>query len=328
MAWSTSNIPDLTGKTAVVTGANAGLGFETAKGLAGAGCHVVMAARNRLAFVGCNSVYTGQIITEGPGPAACDLDRMVWQVGDLRRRGLIPIVTMQHEEVYVHDPPGVIVRDFRRLAEAGAAFVFGSQAHTAHPWEVHHGAFLHYGAGNFYFDQEFRHTAEGVADKLYFHAGRLLTVGRLFTKVEDGGRPRPMSERERARFLDEMAAALRKLASARPWAEPRLPDERPRPDSFLIGTAQQLLAIFPPERLAADTAYPLVLDLAGDHRDPAAFVVRLRARRAALPGRFIEAATELLTAKYPIDPARVRVHRPGGRAGARGKPGKPGKPGK
>lgn len=47
MAWTISNIPDLTGKTAVVTGANAGLGLETAKGLAGAGCHVVMAARNR-----------------------------------------------------------------------------------------------------------------------------------------------------------------------------------------------------------------------------------------------------------------------------------------
>lgn len=46
MAWSTFNIPDLAGKTAVVTGASGGLGLETAKGLAGAGCHVVMAARN------------------------------------------------------------------------------------------------------------------------------------------------------------------------------------------------------------------------------------------------------------------------------------------
>lgn len=48
MAWTVSNIPDLSGKTAVVTGANVGLGLETAKGLAGAGCHVVMAARNRV----------------------------------------------------------------------------------------------------------------------------------------------------------------------------------------------------------------------------------------------------------------------------------------
>ncbi len=47
MAWNSSNIPGLTGRTAVVTGANGGLGFETAKQLAGAGAHVVMAARHQ-----------------------------------------------------------------------------------------------------------------------------------------------------------------------------------------------------------------------------------------------------------------------------------------
>ena len=47
MSWNTSNIPDLTGRIAVVTGANGGLGLETAKALAGAGAHVVMAARNQ-----------------------------------------------------------------------------------------------------------------------------------------------------------------------------------------------------------------------------------------------------------------------------------------
>lgn len=47
MAWNESNIPDLNGKVAVVTGANSGLGLESAKALAGAGAHVVMAARNQ-----------------------------------------------------------------------------------------------------------------------------------------------------------------------------------------------------------------------------------------------------------------------------------------
>jgi len=47
MAWNTTDIPDLTGKIAVVTGANGGLGLESAKALAGAGAHVVMAARNQ-----------------------------------------------------------------------------------------------------------------------------------------------------------------------------------------------------------------------------------------------------------------------------------------
>ena len=47
MAWTTTDIPDLTGRIAVVTGANGGLGLESARALAGAGAHVVMAARDQ-----------------------------------------------------------------------------------------------------------------------------------------------------------------------------------------------------------------------------------------------------------------------------------------
>jgi NAD(P)-dependent dehydrogenase (short-subunit alcohol dehydrogenase family) len=47
MSFTLQDIPDLHGRVAVVTGANGGLGLVTARALAGAGAHVVMAARDQ-----------------------------------------------------------------------------------------------------------------------------------------------------------------------------------------------------------------------------------------------------------------------------------------
>ena len=47
MPWTTADMPDLHGRTAIVTGANSGLGYETALALAAQGAQVTLAVRDQ-----------------------------------------------------------------------------------------------------------------------------------------------------------------------------------------------------------------------------------------------------------------------------------------
>ncbi len=265
---------------------------------------------HRFAFLGCNAVGTWlHAVSTGYGVAACDWARMTWQIRDLRERGILPIVSVQHQETHEHDvPPGVVV-DLRRLAEAGAVFVLGSQAHSAHPWDVHHGAVVHYGPGNILFAQYVEAQREAAVDKLYFHAGKLLTVEHLYTRTEHG-QPRLLTARERQRFLGQMEKVANDLPPSAPW-EPPTPgdgDPRVRPDSLIVqhGRMQQL-AVRVPDKLEDRQRYPLIVDLAGTSahgaRDSDAFVVTPLGKRRATG---TEIAT-FITAKYPVDPDRTSI---------------------
>lgn len=93
MTYSRSSIPDLAGRVAVVTGANGGLGFETAKALAGGGAHVVMAARDQDKA----RAAAREITTEEPGAS---LEIVPLDLGSLAS---------------VHEAAGKIVADHDRI---------------------------------------------------------------------------------------------------------------------------------------------------------------------------------------------------------------------
>jgi hypothetical protein len=232
---------------------------------------------------------------------------MTWQIADLRRRGFIPIVAIQHQETDVHDPPPALVADLRRVAEAGAAFVLGSQAHSAHPWDVHHGAYVHYGPGNTLFHQYTEAQREAAIDKLYFHAGTLLAVEHLYIRQEHG-RPRLLKSAERARLLRQLGAVAAKLPASDRWAAPvPIADPRTRPDSLVVQHGRlQHLAIRVPEPFVATKRYPLVVDLGSSpapNPDNDAIVVSpvgtLRATGPEIAG--------FVRAKYPVDPDRTLI---------------------
>jgi NAD(P)-dependent dehydrogenase (short-subunit alcohol dehydrogenase family) len=65
VSWSAADIPDQHGRTVVVTGANGGLGLETARQLAAKGAHVVMAVRNQEKA----AAAAGEIRATAPGAA-------------------------------------------------------------------------------------------------------------------------------------------------------------------------------------------------------------------------------------------------------------------
>jgi poly-gamma-glutamate capsule biosynthesis protein CapA/YwtB (metallophosphatase superfamily) len=243
-------------------------------------------AGTKLALVGCNMPHsTGHWIQNRPDVGYCDMARLKWQIADLRHRGYTPIVSIQHEEVYTHRPPDVVVHDFRELAAAGAAIVFGSQAHYAHPFEVVDGAFVHYGAGNLFFDQSWKGAQDATNDRFYFVRGRLLAVDHLFTRLEEAGRPRPMHDDERAGFLKLLDDELDKLPHADPWKAPREVTSAAIPDSFIIGKQPVLIAV-----------------TLGDS-------VRVTLRHAVPLERkhVVAAITDFVATKYAVDPKRVNV---------------------
>jgi poly-gamma-glutamate synthesis protein (capsule biosynthesis protein) len=166
---------------------------------------------NRLAFIGCNAKGGGyaQAGPDQPGAASCDLDWMEREITRLRDEGYLPIVTFQHFEYYTYQAQPDQKRDFRRMAQAGAAIVSGSQAHQPQSLEFNTQSLIHYGLGNLFFDQYdvSLATRQAFIDQHIFYDGQHISTELITLVFVDYARPRLMNSEEHYEMLSTVFAA-------------------------------------------------------------------------------------------------------------------------
>lgn len=160
---------------------------------------------NRFAFLGCNAKPRGYATASptSPGAVHCDFDYLKDQTRTLQAQGHVVIVTFQHieYEAYIISPS--LQEDFRAVADAGAQIVSGSQGHQPQGIEFYHGAFLHYGLGNLFFDQYELSGAgrQAFMDRHVFYAGKHISTELLTNMFTDLAHSRPMTADERQDLL-------------------------------------------------------------------------------------------------------------------------------
>jgi poly-gamma-glutamate synthesis protein (capsule biosynthesis protein) len=160
----------------------------------------------KIAFLGCNAKppgYAGASETS-PGAIHCDMDWMAAKVTELSRQGYLTIVTFQHLEYYSYRIHPILQEDFRKMADAGAVIVSGSQAHQPQAIELYKNSFLHYGLGNLFFDQyyESEETRQAFIDRHVFYNGKYIATELLTIEFTDYAHSQPMALESRQSLLE------------------------------------------------------------------------------------------------------------------------------
>ena len=163
---------------------------------------------NKIAFLGCNAKPAGYATATAisPGAVHCDMEVMSQEIRDVVKQGYQPIFTFQHIEYYKYTANPHLVADFQKVAEAGAVIVSGSQAHQPHALQFYHGALLHYGLGNMFFDQFSEGYAQRTAfiDLHVFYNGKYINTELVSIIFIDMARTRLMTVDERDTLLKDV----------------------------------------------------------------------------------------------------------------------------
>ena len=175
---------------------------------------------NRIAFLGANTYGPrGNWATENtPGSARIDvydeaqkeedMEKFEELIKDLKKQGYIVIFTFQYEETYRYFPTETQVADFRRMIDAGADIVSGSQSHYPMGVEFRGGGFINYGLGNLFFGQQRQDLGNnpGIIAKHIFYNGKHINTVLITTMLNDFSQPRLTTPEERLELLNSIFA--------------------------------------------------------------------------------------------------------------------------
>jgi NAD(P)-dependent dehydrogenase (short-subunit alcohol dehydrogenase family) len=123
--WGSTDIPDQTGRTVLVTGANSGLGLRSAEALAGKGATVLMACRNPARAEEARAKVAA--IATGPAPVTVPLD--LADLASVRASAAEVVQHTQRLDVLLNNA-GIMAPPFGRTAD-GFEMQFGTN-HLGH----------------------------------------------------------------------------------------------------------------------------------------------------------------------------------------------------
>jgi enterochelin esterase-like enzyme len=161
-----------------------------------------------IAWLSCNLAgpYYAQVAESRPGAAPCEREWLRSTLPQLKIANDVVILSLQYWEFDQYPPTAQQRIDFASYAEYGADVVIGTQAHFPQTYNIVSGyggepAFVHYGIGNFIFDQPWWAGVRFSLDELYIYDGKLMTVAVYPGIIEEHARPRLMTAEERDNFL-------------------------------------------------------------------------------------------------------------------------------
>ena len=286
MTWTSNDLPDLTGTTAVVTGANSGIGLETAKSLAAHGASVTLACRNV-----SKGEQAAELIRGGRG-------------GVDGRRGGVPGVDVRVAELDLSSLASV-----RRFADAwqGPLNLLVNNAGVMAPrkWVATADGFeLQFGTN---------HLGHFVLTGLLLTALKAGSTSRVVTVASIAhhrgradlldGNPAQSYQPERAYGNSKLAnllfgAELQRRAAAHGWAMTSTM-AHPGVSATGLATSPQGMGANPVVRLAAPWVMRVIFQSAAAGANPS-----LYAASAATPGSYT-GPTWLREIRGPVGPARL-----------------------